>query len=53
MNTSLVYCLVKLIPTGKIPTTADQDMAKLAKRIVTHYTLQGTKLIRIDTVVVL
>jgi transposase InsO family protein len=49
MNTSLVYCLVKLISTGKIPTTADQEMAELARRIVTHYTLQGTKLIRIDT----
>ena len=49
MNTSLVYCLVKLILTGKIPTTADQDMAELARRIVTHYTLQGTKLIRTDT----
>ena len=49
MNTSLVYCLVKLISTGKIPTTADQEMAELARRIVTHYTLQGTKLIQIDT----
>src|SRR3954463_12313405 len=49
MNTSLVYCLVKLISTGKIPTTAEEEMAKLARRIVTHYTLQGTKLIRIDT----
>jgi transposase InsO family protein len=49
MNTSLVYCLVKLISTGKIPTTADQEMAELARRIVTHYTLQGTKLIRTDT----
>ena len=49
MNTTLIYCLVKLISTGKIPTEADQEMAELARRIVTHYTLQGTKLIRIDT----
>jgi transposase InsO family protein len=49
MNTSLVYCLVKLISTGMIPTTADRDMAELARRIVIHYTLQGTKLIKIDT----
>jgi transposase InsO family protein len=49
MNASLVYCLVKLISTGEIPTTADREMAELARRIVTHYTLQGTKLIRTDT----